>query len=181
MFPDLPIRGRRVLVVEDEPGLAGWLTKTFAGDGHQVDTTASGLIALDKLREGDYDLIVADLRMAELEGLEAYCDLERERPGILRRIIFVTGREFVTGHEKPADGEVASRAAGIFFLREPFSEDDLRRLSQELLEGALASLPESLARPIPGLDEACALRARIACVVAGPPGVPRPGDDEFST
>ena len=51
-------------------------------------TAVNGAVALDKLQERDYDLILSDLRMPELDGPGLYKELERRHPDLLHRIIF---------------------------------------------------------------------------------------------
>ena len=86
-----PLRGKAILVVDDEPAVASILAEILACDGHQVETAANGAIALDKLQERAYDLILSDLRMPGLDGPGLYQELARHHPGLQRRIIFLTG------------------------------------------------------------------------------------------
>src|SRR5262245_19486753 len=60
--------------------------------GHTVDTVANGAMALQQLRERTYDLIVSDLEMPVLDGCGLYRELERARPNLLGRIVFLTGK-----------------------------------------------------------------------------------------
>ena len=62
------IRGKRVLVVEDEPIIAGLIADMLMTDGHEVDTVNTGRAALERLADHTYDLIVSDLRMPVLDG-----------------------------------------------------------------------------------------------------------------
>src|SRR5688572_9522062 len=87
----LPAGGPRVLVVDDEREIADVLAELLAIDGHRADIAANGLIALEKLREQQYDLVVSDVRMPELDGPGLYRELERTRPEIARRFILCTG------------------------------------------------------------------------------------------
>jgi signal transduction histidine kinase len=121
------IRGKAILVVDDEPEIAGTLAEMLAADGHQVDMAANGALALDKLRERAYDLVLSDLRMPVLDGPGLYRELERRDPGLLARIIFVTGdvlslqaREFL------------ERTAALT-LNKPFNEEEMRRVIQQAL------------------------------------------------
>ncbi|HET6366932.1 MAG TPA: response regulator, partial [Pseudomonadales bacterium] len=85
------IRGKRILVVEDEPIVAGLLADMLMADGHEVDTVNTGRAALEQLADQAYDLIVSDLRMPVLDGRGLYRELQANRPELLRRILFVTG------------------------------------------------------------------------------------------
>ncbi len=86
-----PLRGNVILVVDDEPEIAALLAEMLSADGHEVETAANGVMALERLRKRAYDLIVSDIKMPELDGPGLYRELERCHPGLLRRIIFLTG------------------------------------------------------------------------------------------
>lgn len=124
---DQPIRGKRVLVVEDEPWIAEILTEMLATDGHQVDTATNGLMALLKIERHSYDLIVSDLRMPELDGPGLYRELERWKPELLPRIVFVTGSA-----EDPITQKLLERS-GRPCIRKPFTIADIHRISQDVL------------------------------------------------
>jgi CheY-like chemotaxis protein len=59
----------RLLVVDDELGMRETLTDILETAGHKVDVAANGLLALDRLAVEDYDVVVMDVRMPELDGV----------------------------------------------------------------------------------------------------------------
>lgn len=63
-----PVRGKRILVVDDEPDAADVLADILASDGHAVDTAPNGRVALDRLGEPAYDLVLSDIKMPEMDG-----------------------------------------------------------------------------------------------------------------
>lgn len=73
-------RGRRVLVVDDEPLIARLLAEILTGDGHEVVTAPNGAVALEKLQEGVFDLILSDMWMPELDGFALYRELQKHQP-----------------------------------------------------------------------------------------------------
>ena len=121
------IRGKRILVVEDEPIIAGLLTDMLMADGHEVDAVYTGRTALERLASHAYDLIVSDLRMPVLDGRGLYRELEARHPEMLRRILFVTGSALDPGNEEFLE---ATRAP---WLAKPFTMNDLHRLTQKVL------------------------------------------------
>ena len=124
------IRGKRILVVEDEPIIAGLLSDMLMADGHEVDAVNTGRAALERLAVQDYDLIVSDLRMPVLDGRGLYRELEANHPEMLRRILFVTGSALDPGNE-----EFLARTR-VPWLAKPFSITELTRLTQKVLAGA---------------------------------------------
>jgi PAS domain S-box-containing protein len=119
--------GRRALVVDDEPAirqlLRAWLT------GFDVITARSGREALEKVaREGPFDVIVCDLMMDDLTGMDVHERLARERPGQEQRIVFTTGGAF-TQRAKAFVGEARAPC-----LDKPFRQRDVLRLVRRVLE-----------------------------------------------
>lgn len=83
----------RVLVVDDEPLIASSLKRTLRD--HDVTVVSSGRGAIEVL-EGDhgFDLVFCDLMMPELTGMDVYEWLQRARPGMEARMVFITGGTF---------------------------------------------------------------------------------------
>jgi two-component system NtrC family sensor kinase len=82
---------KRILIVDDEPDVADLLADILAGDGHRVDKACNGAIALQKLRERPYDVILSDLRMPELDGPGLHDEAGRLDGSLAQRFIFITG------------------------------------------------------------------------------------------
>ena len=64
----MPDDGRRVLVVDDDPSIQGFLAEALADEGYGVRTAANGREALAILQEWRPDLILLDLMMPEMDG-----------------------------------------------------------------------------------------------------------------
>ena len=60
----------QVLVVEDDEGIAVPLVRTLEREGYDVERCAEGLPAVERVRRGDIDLVVLDLGLPDLDGLE---------------------------------------------------------------------------------------------------------------
>jgi PAS domain S-box-containing protein len=89
--PDRRLHPAHILVVDDEPDVAQLLIDILERDGHRVDRANSGREALTRLRYGEVDLILCDLRMPDLDGPALYRELTAQRPELLSRIVFMTG------------------------------------------------------------------------------------------
>jgi DNA-binding NtrC family response regulator len=122
-----PARGASILIVDDEPEVASLLAEILADDAHRVETAYNGLAALDKLRDGAYDLIISDLRMPHLDGPGLYREVARHHPQMIRRMIFVTGDTL-----GPESAEFLRRSAAPTFGK-PFEPDDVRRVIEQVL------------------------------------------------
>jgi CheY-like chemotaxis protein len=120
---------RRVLVVDDELPLLTAMRRQLSED-HDIDTASSAREALDRLRNGQrYDVILCDVMMPVMTGVELFGELRRRHPELADRLIFVTGGAFTPETrgalttlgrpiiEKPFDPAalsalIASRASG---------------------------------------------------------------------
>src|SRR5689334_19937605 len=71
---------KRILVVDDEPGIQQSLKMLLEFDGHQVDTAGGGEEALRKFAPGNYDLVITDFSMTGMKGDELALALKRAAP-----------------------------------------------------------------------------------------------------
>ena len=122
------VKGGTILVVDDEPGIGSALAYLLQREGHAVDTAANGRLALAKLRGQDYDLILCDLRMPELDGPGFYRELQRAYPHLQRRVIFLTGDTL-----SPDTREFLEKV-GVTRLNKPFKAADVRRVVLQALQ-----------------------------------------------
>jgi PAS domain S-box-containing protein len=84
---------RRILVVDDEVLICNVLARMLAFD-HDVTTALSGEAALAALATADFDLVLVDVMMPGVNGLELHERIAAEQPGVERRIAFMTGGVF---------------------------------------------------------------------------------------
>jgi len=127
------VQGKTILVVDDEPEVAGVLADMLAADGHRVETAANGVRALTKLAEGAYDLIVSDIKMPGLDGPGLYREVASRHPQMLRRFVFVTGDAL-----NPETAALLERT-GVPSLGKPFAPADVSRVTRQVLERDLAA------------------------------------------
>jgi signal transduction histidine kinase len=91
---DVGAPGGRLLIVDDEPMILGALRRSFSAD-YQVTCVGDGRRALERIRAGErYDVILCDLMMPEITGMDLYAEITRLAPDQRERIIFVTGGAF---------------------------------------------------------------------------------------
>ena len=120
-------KGLRVLVVEDEPALAVAVSEALVDAGFTVDRAADGEEGLTRLTEARYDLIVCDLKMPRIDGMQFYRAMAAATPPLARRVIFVTGD--VAG----TDAERFLEETGCRWLSKPFRLGDLLRAARDTL------------------------------------------------
>src|SRR5438552_3446145 len=71
---------KRVLVLDDEPAIQRLLKVVLESEGYEVVTTDDGHLALDTIRHNPVDLIIQDLRMPKLDGLQFLRRLKEQNP-----------------------------------------------------------------------------------------------------
>ncbi len=120
-------KGLRVLVVEDEPALAVAVAEALEDAGFTVDRAGDGEEGLTRLTEANYDLIVCDLKMPRIDGMQFYRAMAVATPALARRVIFVTGDVAGTDAERFLE-ETACR-----WLSKPFRLGDLLRAARDTL------------------------------------------------
>jgi CheY-like chemotaxis protein len=118
----------RVLIVDDEPSIRLALRRFFTREGWDVAEADDGQAALDQLTtdaEADsFDLIICDLRMPGVSGLDLHESLRVSRPKLLQRLILATG-DVVS-----ADAADFVRRTSCPVLQKPFELVHLRALMQ---------------------------------------------------
>jgi DNA-binding response OmpR family regulator len=87
----LPLHGLRILLVEDEEAVRRPVARYLTRRGATVAEAGHGEEALLRVREVTPDVIVADLRMPIMDGLEFYRQLRIEDPRLSERVLFLSG------------------------------------------------------------------------------------------
>jgi PAS domain S-box-containing protein len=88
----LVAQSARILVVDDEPTIRELLEKVLTRMGHKVETTGDAGTAMDKIYAGEnFDVIIADVRMPGMNGIELYSRILEKSPEMKNRTIFITG------------------------------------------------------------------------------------------
>jgi PAS domain S-box-containing protein len=123
-------RTMRILVVDDEPALGRAVARALRG--HEVHVVASGRDALSAIEhELPFDLVLCDLMMPEMTGMELHDVIAKEHPELRARMVFMTGGAFTPG----AREFVSSTDRTV--LEKPISVVELRALVDELMAEAL--------------------------------------------
>lgn len=116
----LPVRGR-VLVVDDEP-LIGRTTRLALEGAHDVVVVESGQEAIDRLtHDDDFDVVLCDLAMEPVSGVEVHAFIARRRPELLERFVLTTGGAFTPvamAFLSAARPEVLEKPASVRALRD---------------------------------------------------------------
>lgn len=107
----------RILVVEDEKHLNRIISEAVEDEGYSVDSCYNGLEALEYLACADYDVIILDIMMPKMNGLELVRRLRSE--GNNTPVLFLTARDAV------ADRVEGLESGGDYYLTKPFDFQEL--------------------------------------------------------
>lgn len=119
----------RVLLIEDEPNITEAIRFILSRDGCDVTALADGTEALATVRAARPDLVILDLMLPGLSGLEI---LEQLRADPATQSLPVM---MLTAKGQGRDREAAERAGANHFMTKPFSNDDMRAAVRALTQG----------------------------------------------
>lgn len=152
-----------ILVVDDQPELLSGLQLTLEAAGYRVLTAEDGTVALELLRGGAVDLILADIAMPELNGYQLFDAVRSDRA--LVRIPFV----FLTARALASDVRYGKTLGVDDYLTKPVKPEDLLatvegrlRRARDLAGAAEAPPPAEPQRPEQGADLIVAGELRVA-------------------
>lgn len=107
----------RVLLAEDEQDLNNIIVKKLSSEGYTVDACFNGKEALDFIEVAEYDVIILDIMMPKMNGLEVIQEMRRK--GNATPVIFLTARDSIEDRVKGLD-----RGANDYLIK-PFSFEEL--------------------------------------------------------
>ncbi|HBY9794507.1 TPA: two-component system response regulator GlrR [Klebsiella pneumoniae] len=116
----------RLLLVDDDPGLLKLLGMRLVSEGYSVVTAESGPEALCVLGREKVDLVISDLRMDEMDGLQLFSEIQKGHPGMPVIIL--------TAHGSIPDAVAATQQGVFSFLTKPVDKDALYKAIDEALE-----------------------------------------------
>jgi DNA-binding NtrC family response regulator len=115
----------RILVVDDEPSIRTVLKAHLAREGHDVSTATDGAEAVSALTATPYDLVISDLKMPGMSGLELLAWCTREQPGLPVVLI--------TAHGTVDTAVEALKLGAQDFITKPFDLDELKQAVEKAL------------------------------------------------
>jgi CheY-like chemotaxis protein len=110
---------KRILVVDDDEMVLMALNELLKPEGYEVHAVSSGEDALERVKQNEYDLLMLDIIMPEMNGFEL-CKKIREREALKETPIV-----FLTAKSREEDKEQGIEAGANLFLSKPISPDKL--------------------------------------------------------
>ncbi len=128
-----PPRRLHILLAEDNPVNQKLAVRLIEKRGHSVVAVNNGREAVDRVEREHFDLVLMDISMPEMDGLEATALIRSKHPNDGRLPIIA-----MTGHALMGDREMCLRAGMDGYVSKPIRPDDLFLVMDEVLAGAAA-------------------------------------------
>ena len=145
----------RILVVDDEAKLGRVVVEMLEGAGHEAAHVGGGRAALDRIRAEPPDIVLTDLRMADLDGMAVLRETRRLAPA--------TDVVIMTAHATAQNAVEAMKEGALDYLIKPFAMDELRmRIGRIADRRALAARADALASRLDARDGFGRIVARSA-------------------
>jgi len=123
----------RIMVIDDESVILDLLECLLTQGGYEVETIDRADAVLDKLESEEYDLILLDIKMPGMNGIELYRRIEKSAPALARRVVFITGDVLETTTRNFLD-----EASPLYILK-PFDNEKLEKEINQMLAKRLVS------------------------------------------
>ena len=128
----MPLRGR-ILLVDDDPGLLRLLSIRLRAEHYDVEAVESAAEALAALSRFRPDLVVTDLRMDNMDGIQLLKEIQRQRPGLCVLLL--------TAHGTIPDAVEATQSGAFGFLTKPVDKQQLLEYVERAMK--VSGMPKS--------------------------------------
>lgn len=115
-----------VLIVDDEQSYRQLLTLVFESDGHTIRTAMNGRQAIDALAEGSVDIIISDVKMPDMDGIEMLRAVRETQPDL--------GVVLMTAFASVETAREAFKLGADDFIQKPFDVEELKLIVKKTLE-----------------------------------------------
>jgi DNA-binding NtrC family response regulator len=116
----------RLLIVDDEASLLEFLGLLFREEGYEVTTERAGTAALERLRQESFDLVLCDVMMPDLNGLDLLRELRASDPR--------TAVIMMTAYSSTRSAIEAMKLGAIDYVAKPFDVEELKVVVQKAVE-----------------------------------------------
>ncbi|WP_113650246.1 two-component system response regulator GlrR [Escherichia albertii] len=127
-------KSAHLLLVDDDPGLLKLLGLRLISEGYSVVTAESGAEGLRVLNREKVDLVISDLRMDEMDGMQLFAEIQKVQPGMPVIIL--------TAHGSIPDAVAATQQGVFSFLTKPVDKDALYQAIDDALEQSAPATDE---------------------------------------
>lgn len=115
----------QILIMEDEESVAKGLEMVLSDGGYTVDLAPTGHSALTSFHQKNFDLLIADLKLPDINGMDVIKQVKHDRPD--------TGVIVITGYSTVPSAVEAMKLGVHDYLSKPFADDEIMSVVQEAL------------------------------------------------
>ena len=115
-----------ILIVDDEQSYRQLLSLVFEGDGHTIRTASNGREALELLQHDPADVVISDVRMPDMDGIEMLSSLRETQPDL--------GVVLMTAFASVETAREAFKLGADDFIQKPFDVEELKLIVKKTLE-----------------------------------------------
>lgn len=116
----------KILLVDDDKAVRVTVSQALESAGHHVVTAVDGEHALEKLREGSFDLVLLDMKLPGMDGMEVLRQIKLKEPA--QAVVMITGYGSV---ETAVE---AMKLGAVDYIQKPFGPDEIRAIVRRVLE-----------------------------------------------
>lgn len=112
-----------ILVVDDERVICDACELILSEKGHTVTMRNNGKTGLDAINEGSYDILLLDMKLPDIDGMDILKVVQKEKPNLCTIVM--------TGYSSISNAVGAMRKGAANYLAKPFTEDELLQAIEE--------------------------------------------------
>ena len=147
-----------ILVMEDDLSVAKGLEMVLSEEGYTVNLAGTGELALEAFKQKRFDLLVADLRLPDIDGMEVIKQVKEAKPE--------TEVIVITGYGTTATAVEAMKLGVHDFLPKPFTEDQIKAAIDEALKEHVAKPVEAVVKKAETEEEKLIQRREVLGVLS---------------
>lgn len=117
---------KSILIIDDEAGMRDVISRLFAESGYETSTAPDGPAGLAAARDGEFDLVVLDMSLPKMSGLDVLAGIKERKPDL--PVIMITA------YGSTQTAIEAMRLGAYDFVTKPFDLDELQMLAERALE-----------------------------------------------
>lgn len=106
-----------ILVIDDEDVICEACELVLSENGHAVTARNDGKAGLNAIRQGTYDILLLDMKLPDIDGMEILKTVQKEKPGLCIIVM--------TGYSSISNAVQAIKQGADDYLAKPFTEDEL--------------------------------------------------------
>jgi DNA-binding NtrC family response regulator len=125
---------KKALVIDDEQVVLDSVSKILSAENYEVDVSLSGREGLAQALQGDYDIVLTDIRMPDIGGMRVLRDIKRAKPSL--PVVIITGYATVKSSVQ------AMKLGAADYIEKPFTPDQLLKSVASALDIAATQVPE---------------------------------------